>query len=59
MKLTCRSVLFGIGGAAPAGAFREARAQADTRLFGHGSVIESSVGPLGFAVAGDGPPLMM
>ncbi|MHA6325977.1 alpha/beta fold hydrolase [Roseivivax sp. CAU 1753] len=62
---TRRSVLIGLGGMAlagtgfTAGAFREARLQADTRLFGQADVIEASAGPLLYAVAGDGPPLMM
>ncbi|WP_136646643.1 alpha/beta fold hydrolase [Tabrizicola sp. YIM 78059] len=60
-----RRVLLGLGGLAlagagyAAGAFREARTQADTRLFGQAEVIGSRAGALEYAVAGDGPPLMM
>lgn len=62
---TRRTLLLGLGGLAlagggfAAGAFREARMQADSRLFGQGTVIETGAGPLEYAVAGDGPPLMM
>jgi pimeloyl-ACP methyl ester carboxylesterase len=62
---TRRALLLGLGGLAlggggyVAGAFQEARKQADSRLFGQGTVIETSAGPLEYAVAGDGPPLMM
>ena len=62
---TRRTVLMGLSGLAlagagyTAGAFREARRQAGLRLFGHASVIDSSAGALEYAVAGDGPPLMM
>ena len=62
---TRRTFLLGLGGLAVAGGsyalggFREARAQADTRLFGQSTVIDSSAGALEFAEAGDGPPLMM
>ena len=62
---TRRTLLLGLGGLAlggggyTAGAFHEARKQADSRLFGQGTVIETSAGPLEYAVAGDGPPLMM
>jgi 2-hydroxy-6-oxonona-2,4-dienedioate hydrolase len=62
---TRRTVLMGLGAAALAGAgyatgaFREARVQAETRLFGQAQVIEARAGALEFAVAGDGPPLMM
>jgi 2-hydroxy-6-oxonona-2,4-dienedioate hydrolase len=60
-----RGVLTALGGLAlacggyAAGAFREARAQADSRLFAQGTVIETRAGALEYAVAGDGPPLMM
>lgn len=60
-----RSLLLGLaglalgGGGYVAGAFREARRQAGTRLFAQAQVIESRAGALEFAVAGDGPPLMM
>jgi 2-hydroxy-6-oxonona-2,4-dienedioate hydrolase len=62
---TRRKVVLGIGGLAltggayATGAFREARMQADSRLFGHGTVIDARAGALEYAVAGDGPPLMM
>lgn len=62
---TRRSLLLGLtglalaGGGYAAGAFREARAQAATRLFGQGTVIEARVGALEYAVAGEGPPVMM
>lgn len=62
---TRRSVLLGLSGMAlaaagyTAGAFREARRQAGSRLFGQASVIDSSAGALEYAIAGDGPPLMM
>jgi pimeloyl-ACP methyl ester carboxylesterase len=60
-----RSILMGLGGLALAGAgyatgaFREAQRQAGTRLFAQSAVIDSRAGALEFAVAGDGPPLMM
>ncbi|MEW9920915.1 alpha/beta fold hydrolase [Marimonas sp. MJW-29] len=41
------------------GAFREARKQAQGRLLGRSSAIDTGLGPLEYAVAGDGPPLMM
>ncbi|MGJ5621542.1 alpha/beta fold hydrolase [Sulfitobacter sp. MF3-043] len=47
------------GGSYSAGAFREARAQADTRLHGLSSLIDTSAGALEYAVAGDGPTCMM
>jgi pimeloyl-ACP methyl ester carboxylesterase len=62
---TRRTVLLGIAGLVlaaggyAAGAFREARTQASTRLFGHGTVIDTGAGPLEYAIAGTGPPLMM
>ena len=62
---TRRSILLGLGGLALAGAgfvtgaFREARAQADSRLSGHSSVTQTRAGALEYAVAGDGPPVMM
>jgi 2-hydroxy-6-oxonona-2,4-dienedioate hydrolase len=62
---TRRTLLLGLTGLAlagagfAAGAFREARAQAANRLFAQGEVIDSRAGGLEFAVAGDGPPLMM
>lgn len=60
-----RIILLGLSGLALAGAgytvgaFREALRQTGSRLFGHASVIESTAGALEYAVAGDGPPLMM
>ncbi len=62
---TRRKLLLGLaglalaGGGYGAGAFREALRQAEGRLYGHGTVITSRAGALEFAVAGDGPPLMM
>ena len=62
---TRRNILLGIsglvlaGGGYAAGAFGEARAQADTRLMGQSTVIDTSAGALEYAVAGSGPPLMM
>jgi 2-hydroxy-6-oxonona-2,4-dienedioate hydrolase len=62
---TRRSLLLGLGGLAlggggfAVGAFREARKQAESRLFGQGTVIDTSAGPLEYAVSGEGPPLMM
>jgi 2-hydroxy-6-oxonona-2,4-dienedioate hydrolase len=62
---TRRKLLLSLGGLALAGggyatgAFREARIQAESRPFGQGSLIETRAGALEYAVAGDGPPLMM
>ncbi len=62
---TRRSVLLGLGGLALGGggygfaAFREARAQAETRLLGQSTVFDSSAGALEYALAGDGPPVLM
>lgn len=62
---TRRSLLLGLGGLAlaggghAAGAFQEARRQADSRLFGQATLIDASAGPLEYAVAGEGVPLMM
>ena len=62
---TRRTVLLGLTGLALAGAgytvgaFRKARRQAGARLFGHASLIESTAGALEYAVAGNGPALMM
>jgi len=42
-----------------AGAFREARRQTETRLFGQASLVGTGSGPLEYAIAGDGPSLMM
>jgi pimeloyl-ACP methyl ester carboxylesterase len=63
--MTRRATLFGlsglvlVGGGYAAGAFREARGQSESRLFGHSSVIDSRAGALEYAVAGDGLPVMM
>jgi 2-hydroxy-6-oxonona-2,4-dienedioate hydrolase len=63
--VSLRGVLTALGGLAlagggyAAGAFREARGQADSRLFGQGTLIDTRAGALEYAVAGDGPPLMM
>lgn len=60
-----RALLTGIGGLALAagsfglGAFREAQVQADSRLFGQSTVIDTRAGALEYAIAGDGPPVMM
>lgn len=62
---TRRVVLLGLGGLAlagagyAAGAFREARVQAESRFYGRATVIDTSTGALEYAVEGDGPPLMM
>jgi 2-hydroxy-6-oxonona-2,4-dienedioate hydrolase len=62
---TRRSLLMGLGGLAlagggyTAGAFREARVQAGNRLFGQATQIDTRAGVLEYAVAGDGPPVMM
>lgn len=62
---TRRRLLLGLGGLAltgggyAAGAFREARQQASTRLFRQATVIDTNAGPLEYAVSGEGPPLMM
>ncbi len=62
---TRRAVLIGLGGLAVAGAgyatgaFREACAQAGSRLFGQSTVIETRAGALEYAVAGDGPSVLM
>jgi 2-hydroxy-6-oxonona-2,4-dienedioate hydrolase len=62
---TRRTFLLGLGGLAlagggyAAGAFREARTQSDSRLHGQGNLIETRAGVLEYAVAGDGPPLLM
>lgn len=42
-----------------AGAYRSATRAADARLARRSSVIETEAGPLEYAVAGDGPPVMM
>ncbi|MDF0603843.1 alpha/beta hydrolase [Psychromarinibacter sp. C21-152] len=60
-----RAVLTGLGGlvlaggAYATGAYRSAMAAADARLARRSSLIETDAGPLEYAVAGDGPPVMM
>ncbi|SMX32144.1 alpha/beta fold hydrolase [Maliponia aquimaris] len=60
-----RTVLKGLGGLAllggayATGAYRSTMAAADARLARNSSLIETEFGPLEYAVAGDGPPLMM
>lgn len=60
-----RVIVLGLGGLALAGAgfaaggYREARAQAESRLHGHSSITDSRAGALEYAVAGQGPPVMM
>ncbi|MCB1328522.1 MAG: alpha/beta hydrolase [Maritimibacter sp.] len=49
----------GLAGAYGLGAFREATRQTRRRLATRASLIPSSVGPLEYAVVGDGPPFMM
>jgi len=62
---TRRTILLGLvglalaGGGYAAGAFREARYQAASRLFRQGTLIDTRAGTLEYAIAGDGPPLMM
>ncbi len=62
---TRRALLLGLAGLALAtggygfGTFREATRQGRRRLATGSTVIPSSVGPLEYAIAGDGPPLMM
>lgn len=47
------------GGAYVTGAYRSAMAAADARLARRSSIIQTASGPLEFAVAGNGPPIMM
>ena len=60
-----RTVLAGLGGAAMVaggyglGAFHEARRQSDSRLFGQSQLIDTAAGAVEYAIAGDGPPVMM
>jgi pimeloyl-ACP methyl ester carboxylesterase len=60
-----RALLTGFGGVALAagawgtGAYRATLAAAEARIARRSSVIETSAGPLEYAVAGHGPPLMM
>ncbi|SHH33402.1 alpha/beta fold hydrolase [Marivita hallyeonensis] len=62
---TRRAVLTGIGSLALAGtayatgAFREARTQAESRLFAQSATIDSRAEALEYAVAGNGRPVMM
>ncbi|MCU0903392.1 MAG: alpha/beta hydrolase [Tabrizicola sp.] len=62
---TRRNLLLSLGGLAlvgsgyAMGAFREARTQAASRLFGQASMIDTQAGALEYAVVGDGPPVMM
>lgn len=62
---TRRRLLLGLGGLAlagggyAAGAYREARIQVSDRLFRQGTPIATSAGSLEYAIAGNGPPLMM
>ena len=57
--------MIGLGGLAlagacySAGAFQTAREQTESRLFGRSTVIPSRAGTLEYAVAGNGPPVMM
>lgn len=60
-----RTVLLGLaalalaGAGYAAGAFREARVQAASRLHGRASTVPTRAGAMEYAIAGDGPPLMM
>jgi pimeloyl-ACP methyl ester carboxylesterase len=57
-----RAILAGLALASVAytvGAYRSAIVAADARLARRSSVIETEAGPLEFAVAGNGPPVMM
>lgn len=47
------------GGAYVTGAYRSAMVAADARLARRSSIIQTASGPLEFAVAGNGPPIMM
>ncbi len=47
------------GGAYATGAYRSAMAATDARLAHRSSLIATDAGPLEYAVAGDGPPVMM
>ena len=63
--ITRRAVLTGLGGlilaggAYATGAYRSAMAAADARLARRSSLIDTDAGPLEYAVAGEGPPVMM
>lgn len=60
-----RGILAGLGGlvvtggAYAAGAYRSAMAATDARLARRSSLIDTDAGPLEYAVAGDGPSVMM
>ncbi|MFP4275070.1 MAG: alpha/beta fold hydrolase [Paracoccaceae bacterium] len=60
-----RALLTGLGGIALAagawgtGAFRATMAGAEARIARRSSVVATRAGPLEYAIAGDGPPLMM
>lgn len=60
-----RALLAGLGGLVlagggyAAGAYRSAMIAADARLARRSSLIDTDGGPLEYAVAGDGPPVMM
>ena len=60
-----RSILTGlaglgaVAGAYVAGAYRTSMISADRGLARRSSILETSVGPLEYAIAGHGPPLMM
>ena len=60
-----RAILAGLGGlslaggAYVAGAYRSAMSAADARLARRSSLIETGAGPLEYAVAGEGPPVLM
>ena len=62
---TRRTILLGLvglalaGGGYAAGGFREARFQAASRLFRQSTLIDTRAGTLEYAIAGNGPPLMM
>jgi 2-hydroxy-6-oxonona-2,4-dienedioate hydrolase len=62
---TRRTTILGVAGLAlvgsgyVTGAFREARTQAASRLFGQASMIDTRAGAMEYAVVGDGPPVMM
>lgn len=61
-RRTLFAVLGGLGlasGGYAAGAYRQALTQADIRLEGQSSLFEAASGTLEYAVAGQGPPLMM
>jgi len=57
--LTVLAGLAVAGGAWGTGAFRATMAGAETRIARRSSIIATRAGPLEYAIAGDGPPLMM